>query len=84
MVSPMFEHLHEGDSHDALKNSQLNVSVEDESRQGTRDVLPEFRYIMRASLEEVVAYIVSKKKRWVRSVDAARTLGRKKRVIHHR
>ena len=71
--------LHEGDSNKVLGNSDLNESVMDEFRLGQLDVLPQFRYIMAVSLEEVKAYTASKKRRWLRSINVAREIGRRKR-----
>ena len=73
--------LHEGDSHKVLGNLDLNEYVLEEFRLGRMDLLSQFRYIMAVTVEEVLAYTVSKKRRWLRSLQAARELGRRKREI---
>ena len=54
--------LHEGDNHVVLGNSDLNITVREVFLAGTRDILPDFRYIFASPLEDVLAYSVCKKK----------------------
>ena len=70
--------LHEGDNHTLLGNLGLNLQVREEFLQGTRGILPDFRYIFAPTMEDVFDYGVSKKHRWLRSVVAARLLWQKK------
>ena len=66
--------LHDNDRHKELGNYELGLMVRKEYDKGGRDLAPRMKYLLAADLQEVLGYSVSKKKRWLRSVQAAREL----------
>ena len=66
--------LHDKDRHKELGDNELGQMVRAEYDKGGRDLAPRMKYLLAAALEEVLEYSVSRKKRWLRSVQAAREL----------
>ena len=72
--------LHHNDQHVVLGSLELNSRIGEEYEMGFKEILSSERYIFAASYQEVLAYSVSRKERWLRSVQAARNLAVQRRT----
>ena len=66
--------LYDNDMHEELGDNELGNMVRVEYDKGGRDLAPRMKYLLSIDLTEVLEYSVSRKKRWLRSVQAGREL----------
>ena len=72
--------LHDSDDHAVLGNRILQDMIRREYARGQQGLPSTTRYLLAATLAEILNYGVNRKKRWLRTVQAARELGERARA----
>ena len=71
--------LHDDAQHTVLGNNELDMAIKSQFKLGYTEVPHELRFILDVTLEEVLSYSVWKKTRWLEDLNAARSLGNRRR-----